>query len=214
MKLTTGPGVLPRRSTRLDGRSRRRRWLVVTGLGGAAAGSTLGVVASAGSAAQAEQSAFLSQFHNVVQGASTVPADGDVNPYGIATVPQTVGKLVAGGVLVSNFNDQANAQGTGSTIVQQHPDGSVTRFARIRQTSPSGPCPGGIGLTTALTILPGGWVVVGSLPTLANGASDAGTPAGIGAGCLSVLEFQWSTRRNLVGESDQWPLGHDFGELW
>jgi hypothetical protein len=94
---------------------------------------------------------------------------------------------VAGGVLVSNFNDQANAQGTGTTIVQVHPDGSVSQFAQIDQSSTSGPCPGGIGLTTALSILPGGWVVVGSLPTTANGPSNAGTPQGIGSGCLLVL---------------------------
>jgi sugar lactone lactonase YvrE len=42
-------------------------------------------------------------------------------------------------------------------------------------------------LTTALSVLPGGWVVVGSLPTTANGTANDGTPQGIGAGCLLVL---------------------------
>jgi len=42
-------------------------------------------------------------------------------------------------------------------------------------------------LTTALSVLPGGWVVVGSLPTTANGSANDGTPQGIGAGCLLVL---------------------------
>ena len=130
---------------------------------------------------------FLGRFQNVVPGPSTVPANGDVNPYGVAVVDRSTGSLVAGGVLVSNFNDQANAQGTGTTIVQVHPDGSVSQFAQIDQSSTSGPCPGGIGLTTALSILPGGWVVVGSLPTTANGPSNAGTPQGIGSGCLLVL---------------------------
>jgi hypothetical protein len=44
---------------------------------------------------------------------STVPANGDVNPYGVALVPRTVGKLVEGRFLVSNFNNSANLQGTG-----------------------------------------------------------------------------------------------------
>ena len=156
-------------------------------LGVAATVGGLGAVAMSSGPAQAGPSGFLSQFHNVVQGASTVPSNGDVNPYGIVPVPESAGNLVEGGVLVSNFNDQANAQGTGETVVEQLPDGTVTKFAEIEQSSPSGPCPGGIGLTTALTILPGGWVVVGSLPTKANGPGNVGTPAGIGAGCLSVL---------------------------
>ncbi len=169
----------------------RRRWpsrrsatvLAVISL----AGTTLGVAIATTGAAQATPQGFLSQFSNVVPGPSTVPTNGDVNPYGIVGVPQSTGNLVQGGVLVSNFNDAANAQGTGTTIVQEMPDGSVSQFAQITQASPSGPCPGGIGLTTALSVLPGGWVVVGSLPTTANGSANTGTPQGIGAGCLLVL---------------------------
>jgi len=151
------------------------------------AGTTSGVVIATSGAAQAAPQGFLSQFDNVVPGPSTKPANGDVNPYGIVVVPWSTGNLVRGGVLVSNFNDAANAQGTGTTIVQEMPDGSVSQFAQIDQASTSGPCPGGIGLTTALTVLPGGWVVVGSLPTTANGPGDAGTPQGTAAGCLLVL---------------------------
>jgi len=150
------------------------------------AGTTLGVAITTDNA-QADPPGFLAHFSNVVPGPSTVPANGDVNPYGIVVVPQSTGDLVQGGVLVSNFNDSANAQGTGTTVVQEMPDGTVTQFARIDQASPSGPCPGGIGLTTALSVLPGGWVVVGSLPTTANGPTNVGTPQGIGAGCLLVL---------------------------
>jgi hypothetical protein len=39
--------------------------------------------------------------------ASTVPANGDVNPYGVAAVPASAGKLTAGNFLVSNYNDKA-----------------------------------------------------------------------------------------------------------
>src|ERR1700676_5147906 len=63
--------------------------------------------------------------------ASTVPANGDVNPYGVARVEQTAGKLKAGHILVSNFNNSANLQGTGSTIVEVAPDGSVDLFTQI-----------------------------------------------------------------------------------
>jgi hypothetical protein len=103
-----------------------------------------------------------------------------VNPYGIVVVPQTVGRLVAGDTLVSNFNNSANLQGTGTTIVEISPTGSVTTFSQLNGPLP-GSCPGGVGLTTALTALPGGWVVVGSLPT-ANGMSATAR-----AGCLIVI---------------------------
>ena len=49
--------------------------------------------------------------------ASTVPANGDVNLYGVALVRQTYGHLRRGHILVSNFNNQTNLQGTGTTIV-------------------------------------------------------------------------------------------------
>ena len=40
--------------------------------------------------------------------ASTIPSNGDVNPYGIVRIPKTIGTLVAGNILVSNFNNSAN----------------------------------------------------------------------------------------------------------
>jgi len=179
-------------------------------------GTTLGVVIATSNAAQATPPGFLSQFHNVVRGPSTVPANGDVNPYGIVVVPQSTGNLVEGGVLMSNFNNQANAQGTGTTIVEEMPDGSVSQFAQINQASASGPCPGGIGLTTALSVLPGGWVVVGSLPTTANGPANEGTPQGIGAGCLLVLDSTGQLVETWAGGAINGPwdmtstsFGHD-----
>ena len=108
---------------------------------------------------------YVGQLHGGTQIASTVPADGDVNPYGVAVVPGSEGRLVAGGILVSNFNDKANVQGTGTTIVQVSPGGQASLFADITALPAGMSCPGGVGLTTALGILPGGWVVVGSLPT-------------------------------------------------
>ncbi len=62
---------------------------------------------------------FLAGLSHITTVASTVPANGDVNPYGVAIVPVTMGALVKGSVLVSNFNNSSNLQGTGSTIVDQ-----------------------------------------------------------------------------------------------
>ncbi len=164
---------------------RRHRLLTGAGLVGClsvAAALALPVAAGA-SPPSHPPSSFLSHFSTVTNVASTVPANGDVNPYGITVVPQSVGRLVSGDTLVSNFNNSANLQGTGTTIVQISPRGTVSTFATLRGPLP-GACPGGIGLTTALTTLPGGWVVVGSLPT-SNGMSGTAQ-----AGCLIVLDSQ------------------------
>jgi hypothetical protein len=112
----------------------------------------------------------------------TVPKNGDVNPYGMAFVQQSTGRLVAGDVLVSNFNNAKNLQGTGTTIVELSPAGSKTLFATIDPHGLPGACPGGVGLTTALSVFKSGWVVVGSLP------SSTGKAANAKAGCLLVLD--------------------------
>jgi hypothetical protein len=114
--------------------------------------------------------------------ASTVPGNGDINPYGMARVLRSTGNLVAGHILISNFNNSQNQQGTGTTIVEMAPDGTLSVFATLSAGSLPGSCPGGVGLTTALVVLESGWVVVGSLPT-----SD-GTSATAQAGCLIVLD--------------------------
>jgi hypothetical protein len=49
-----------------------------------------------------------------IQTVSTIPSNGDVNPYGVAFVPENFpagGKLNPGDLLVSNFNDAANYPG-------------------------------------------------------------------------------------------------------
>ncbi len=114
-------------------------------------------------------------------GISTVPKNGDVNPYGVAVVPRTAGRLVKGDILVSNFNNTKNLQGTGSTIIELAPNGTRRIFATITPTAVAGRCPGGVGLTTALVALRSGWVIVGSMPT------RDGTAATAKAGCLIVL---------------------------
>lgn len=169
---------------RLFGQAEPRSRSAMAKLGHAlAAGAVLSgvsVVAYAAPAAASGAPPFLSQFNTVSTVASTVPTNGDLNPYGVVTVPESTGKLVAGDTLVSNFNASSNLQGTGTTIVEISPAGHRSLFAQLHEPLP-GACPGGIGLTTALSILPDGFVVVGSLPITRHGN---GTPE---AGCLIVL---------------------------
>jgi uncharacterized protein (TIGR03118 family) len=103
-----------------------------------------------------------------VTSTSTMPANGDQNPYGVAVVPRGFeghGVLQPGDTLVSNFNDSTNTQGTGSTIVRITPDGQQSVFFQG---------PDGLGLTTALGVLKGGYVLVGSAPNV-NGMLTAGS---------------------------------------
>jgi hypothetical protein len=178
-------------------------------LGGAA---LVGVVTAALAASwivpASASSSFIGGFHRIKTVASTVPHNGDVNPYGTAVVPDSMGRLVQGDVLVSNFNARSNLQGTGTTIVQVAPDGSVSQFARIRRPLP-GACPGGVGLTTALGVLSSGWVIVGSLPTTDGSAATAK------AGCLIVLDSMGRVRETISGHGINGPwdmatvdLGH------
>ena len=121
----------------------------------------------------------------VQQTVTTVPQNGDVNPYGVAFVPldfQGGGKLQPGDILVSNFNDSGNVQATGTTIVQINPDGAHSLFF---QGQP------GLGLNTALGILPQGFVMVGNTPaTVVNG-----TPT-VEDGSLLILD----SNGNQVGQ--------------
>jgi hypothetical protein len=147
----------------------------------------------------AADSPFLAGFSHITTVASTVPSNGDVNPYGVVTVPVSVGALVKDSVLVSNFNNASNLQGTGSTIVEVNANGTMTEFANLSGAPLPGPCPGGVGLTTALVVLRSGWVIVGSLPT-----SD-GTAATAQAGCLIVLDSNGHAAETLSGTAINGP---------
>jgi hypothetical protein len=142
---------------------------------------------------------FIGNFHQLSTIGSTVPANGDVNPYGVAVVQQNSGMLVQGDILVSNFNSVKNTQGTGTTIVQVSPQGQVSVFAQINASDLPGKCPGGVGLTTALGILRDGWVVVGSLPT------KDGTSATAKAGCLIFLNNQGQVAETIAGKGINGP---------
>ena len=144
--------------------------------------------------ALAASRSFLGPLHKIHKLASTVPRDGDVNPYGVAVAPASTGKLIAGDVLVSNFNNRANQQGRGKTIVEIPPTGGHLRlFASPNPRKLPGACPGGVGLTTALAALRSGWVIVGSLPTK-NGSSST-----MRAGCLIVINSSGEAVETISG---------------
>jgi DNA-binding beta-propeller fold protein YncE len=158
--------------------------------------TTLGFWAASAPASETED-AFLPRLIN----SSTIPTNGDVNPYGVAFVPWDFpdGGLIHGGdVLVSNFNNGANLQGTGTTIVQLNPQGALAppgTAAAFYTSSLS-------GLSTALGALRGGFVLVGNVPT------TDGTIATIGRGALQIIDRQghlvqtWTDPQILDGPWD------------
>jgi len=86
---------------------------------------------------------------------STNPGNGDQNPYGVVFVPPGFpdNSVQLGDALVANFNDGANNQGRGTTIINIRPDRTKTLFAKV-------PTP---GLTAAMGILRAGFVLIGSI---------------------------------------------------
>jgi hypothetical protein len=111
-----------------------------------------------------------------VQSVSTVPANGDGNPYGVAFVPPQFpkgGAANSGDILVSNFNAASNLQGTGTTIVDI-PAAGGTPSLFFQSSTPA-------GLTTALNILRKGFVLVGNFP------SPDGTCQNSTAGSIIVI---------------------------
>ncbi len=134
---------------------------------------------------------------------STVPINGDVNPYGVAFVPDGFargGALEPGDILVSNFNNSANLQGTGTTIVKVAPTGGVSVFFQGKA---------GLGLTTALGVLRRGFVLVGNLTT------TDGTSNTVQQGSLLILNSAGAMVSSLSDASlldGAWDLAiHDDG---
>jgi hypothetical protein len=171
------------------------------------ASSALGSVAAAFlllgaiGAQAAEPKSFLEGLRRHSMVTSTVPANGDQNPYAIVFAPVTAGKVQAGDVLVDNFNDRNNLQGLGSTIVAYRPTTKQLHLvAAIPRNLPQ--CPGGVGLTTAMTMLKTGWIIVGSLP------SQDGTTKTKGDGCLIILDAQGNVAGTIAGPNINGPWGN------
>ena len=167
--------------------------------------ASFGIFTMAGALAdEDEDGPFIPKLIN----SSTIPSNGDLNPYGVAFVPDGFpagGTIAAGDVLVSNFNNSAtnkpgNIQGAGTTIVKLTPSGTLAP-----------PPPGAAetfftsklaGLSTALGVLRRGFVIVGNVPT------TDGTFATIGQGALQVIDRNgklvatWTDKTFLDGPWD------------
>jgi hypothetical protein len=110
-----------------------------------------------------------------------------VNPHGVAFVPpgfqSGTGPLQPGQILVSNFDNNMNLQGTGTTIVVRVgflPGRPFTFFAGPPHRGGSS----GLGLSTALAVLRNGFVIVGNVP------SKDGTAGTVSPGSLLVINNQ------------------------
>jgi hypothetical protein len=139
----------------------------------------------------AQAGAFLPGPFAVV---STVPQNSDQNPYGVAFINggflTGTGPLKHGDILVSNFNNSSNLQGTGSTIVRVSANGQQTLFFQGKT---------GIGLSTALGTLQRGYIVVGNAPSV------DGTAATAGAGSLLVINSQGKLVQTITDPNIQSP---------
>jgi hypothetical protein len=121
----------------------------------------------------------------------TIPVSGsgtgDVNPYGVAFVPAGFppgGLLRPGDVIVANFNDMTNAQGTGTTIVRVNTNADPSLFFTSSR----------IGLSTALGVFQRGYVLVGNLPSTGTGdnrgvcTQEGDEEEGTGQGALQIID--------------------------
>jgi hypothetical protein len=140
--------------------------------------------------------AFLPSPVRVVSTAPTTgPSKGDQNPYGIAFVPNNFqtgsGPLNHGDILVSNWNNAKNQQGTGTTIMQITSSSSTANI--FFQGKP------GLGLGTALGTLQYGFVIVGDAPT------TDGTFATAKVGSLLVINNQGKLIQTIANSWIQAP---------
>ncbi len=133
--------------------------------------------------------------------ASTVPSNGDVNPYGVVFVGADFpsgGKVHIGDVLVSNFNNSKNLQGTGTTIIDINPSGKTSLFFQGKN----------LGLSTALGLLRAGFVIVGNFPST-DGTCTTATP-----GSLLILDRSGNLVTNFTNSKidGPWDMAiHDEG---
>jgi hypothetical protein len=157
-----------------------------------AAFATLGVT----TLSVADGPALLLKLPTRAISGSTVPANGDLNPYGVAFVPAgfpSGGLLKPGDVIVANFNDgigvngTGNAQGTGTTIVKVNPnEANPNEPPTLFFEDASFP-----GFSTALGVLSKGFILVGHVPSKNGsgvcGEGGKGQEDGVGRGSLLVI---------------------------
>jgi hypothetical protein len=175
-----------------------------TGTGGLAGAAGLLLASAAGAAAQTPPVVPYTPNYVIT---STMPANGDQNPYGVAFVPPDFpagGKTAPGDILVSNFNNKKNLQGAGTTIIAYTPSsgkaiaspGTATVFFQPTASAV-------VGLDTALAVPRKGFVLVGFLP------SGNCTFATHKRGGILVLDKSGAVVGSPMTNGDRQPLGHD-----
>jgi hypothetical protein len=75
----------------------------------------------AGAEGASSSKAVIGSLSITTIGSTVDPTNGDQNPYGLAIAPVSMGLLTAGDLVICNFNDAANVQGSGTTIEILHP---------------------------------------------------------------------------------------------
>ncbi len=172
-------------SEALNGASSLRR---VSGVRVTLAATTL----LAGSMAMAQSPIFdpsVPFLPSAVRTGSTMPTNGDQNPYGIAFIGDTfltASKGVQhGDVLVTNYNNKKNLQGTGSTIMDFPAGGGAPTVFYQSAT--------GFGPSTGLGTLQYGYILSASLPTR-NGTSATAEP-----GSILVISNQGKLLKTITG---------------
>jgi hypothetical protein len=131
-----------------------------------------------------------------VETVTTVAPNGDLNPYGVAFVPPQFpkgGAASPGDILVSNFNNSSNLQGTGTTIIDVPAQvGAASPTLFFQSANPA-------GLTTALNVLRAGFVLVGNFPS-PDGTCGNSTP-----GSIIVINSSGQQVGNITGPSINGP---------
>lgn len=180
-----------------SGYSRPRTWAALSAL---SLGLFAALPALAGDALPAGDGFLAGIHHHKILG-STVPDNGDQNPYAVVIAPVSAGKITKHDVLIDNFNDKNNLQGLGTTIVDYNPTSKALTLIASFPRDQAG-CPGGVGLTTAMTMLKSGWIIVGSLP------SKDGMTGTKGQGCLLVTDAEGKFAAAIATPNINGPWGN------
>lgn len=123
----------------------------------------------------------------VVIGSTIDPVYGQLNPYGLDVAKSTSGLFTKGDLAVCNFNDSANVQGTGYTIVALHPrPGSTPTLVAADSTTLLG--------CTALALTPGNRIFAAAFAANDN----------------PIFSSSGTLLKNLTGS----PFNNPFGETY
>jgi hypothetical protein len=166
-----------------------------------------------GALALASNEDLLSRLPKTPTASSTVPPNGDVNPYGVAFVPAGFpagGILTPGDIVVANFNNKDNLQGTGTTIVKINQNAAPSVFFHDS---------GAPGFSTALAVLSKGFVLVGQVPSTNKSGicteGSQGQEENVGRGSLLLINKFGQLAQSLTSQSlldGPWDLTvEDFG---